>query len=199
MKYISVQRFLVRVSLFGAMGYSAACTSDASPVGGSDDDASMGGASSTSGGAGAGGSAAGSGGVAGGAGSLATAGVAGSSGHDGGVTPDSGSGTECGTRVVAEAVVLNAGFEDPALSDDGFTNNSIPGWVGSDVDAVNNFGVYNPPTTTFRCRPQRMSTLRTLSAEPSIKLWASSSRIASPIASAQCWATRWRTLLLATV
>jgi hypothetical protein len=45
--------------------------------------------------------------------------------------------------------VANAGFEDPALTDDGFTNNVIPGWTGTDAGAAFNFGVYNPPASAF--------------------------------------------------
>jgi hypothetical protein len=44
---------------------------------------------------------------------------------------------------------VNAGFEDPALADNDFTNNSIPGWTGTDSGAGFNFGVFDPPTIFF--------------------------------------------------
>ena len=45
--------------------------------------------------------------------------------------------------------IVNAGFENPLLGDNRFTNNAIPGWTGTDSGATNNFGVFNPPTFFF--------------------------------------------------
>jgi len=45
--------------------------------------------------------------------------------------------------------IVNADFEDPILSDSDYTSNDVPDWVGSDNGDLNNFGVFNPPTTFF--------------------------------------------------
>jgi hypothetical protein len=45
--------------------------------------------------------------------------------------------------------IVNAGFEDPVLSDAAYTDNDVPGWIGSDLGEINNFGVFNPQTTFF--------------------------------------------------
>ncbi|MCB1976672.1 MAG: hypothetical protein R3E36_01795 [Nitrosomonas sp.] len=45
--------------------------------------------------------------------------------------------------------IVNAGFELPALGDGSFTSNIIPGWNGTDTNAIWNFGVYNPPIGYF--------------------------------------------------
>lgn len=55
----------------------------------------------------------------------------------------------CCFRLTALAVsipITNSGFELPVLSDGQFTDRSVPGWVGSNANDVNNFGVYNPTT-----------------------------------------------------
>jgi hypothetical protein len=45
--------------------------------------------------------------------------------------------------------ITNAGFEDPILEDDDFTDNEIPGWIGTDTSSEGRFGVYNPSTVAF--------------------------------------------------
>lgn len=46
--------------------------------------------------------------------------------------------------------VVNAGFEASLLGDTAFTNNTLPGWIGTDSSsAIWNFGAYNPPTGYF--------------------------------------------------
>jgi hypothetical protein len=90
---------------------------------------------------GVGGSVAPSGGA--GAGGDAWGGAAGAAGGVG------GAGGSDAAPVEVDVTIANFDFETPALADNAFTNNVISGWSGTDSDAVNNFGVFNPPTAYF--------------------------------------------------
>ncbi|MGC4090091.1 MAG: hypothetical protein QM756_19855 [Polyangiaceae bacterium] len=108
---------------------------------------------------GSGGQGAASGGVSGGdSGGVAEAGSAGqaaggggeggtSTAGQGGVGGEAGAGGSVGTPTAV--TVLNFDFESPLLNDDAWTNNSVPSWIGTNNDATDNFGVFNPPATYF--------------------------------------------------
>jgi filamentous hemagglutinin family protein len=45
--------------------------------------------------------------------------------------------------------IVNNGFEAPALADNAFTDNAIPGWTVTPLLPTNSLGVFNPPATFF--------------------------------------------------
>jgi hypothetical protein len=72
-----------------------------------------------------------------------TGGAMGSVGDRPNVVGTTGAGGTTGAPGTAGATILNAGFESPPLDDNAYANNLIPGWVGTNADEPNNFGVYN--------------------------------------------------------